>query len=456
VYIPLQKFEHTAHAFVNDMESFLKLSEALHQHVVFRLPLNNEEYFGIIHNQMVYLVANSGFLSLEDATDSFGKEFKLAADYYEARDKGLSTMKELEEMRKTGATGREALRKLKQFGIFNEWDNFLKDTEKYKDKLPKNIDPDMLKSPEAVTEYALKNGWRDYKDFYYGFLNGFPDKDTSDKAQKTGFIYARDFYDALEKGFFTAREYEEAAFHGIDSKKEYDDFSQWNKKAGNDAFDETALIATIEATEDGKKLSISKVRELYKECLNNITEKYNGTLPKWFSCKLTDDALLINFLKEKPRLKEIGVFDEEGEFFQLTRLSNELILIDGSNVAYFEKKGEHSNKPHTANIIKVVKMLHEMRYKNIVVIADASLKHKLNDWKEKSGELLKLAKYSEAPAQTTADEFLISRAKEERCRIVTNDTFRDWKLKDPWAAANADNYRVPFMIHENATVTLRF
>jgi len=43
VYIPLQKFEHTAFAYVNDMESFLKLADALHQHLIFRLPMHGSD-----------------------------------------------------------------------------------------------------------------------------------------------------------------------------------------------------------------------------------------------------------------------------------------------------------------------------------------------------------------------------------------------------------------------------
>jgi hypothetical protein len=456
VYIPLQKFEHTAFAYVNDMESFLKLADALHQHLIFRLPMQNEEHFGIIHNQMVYLVASFGFHTIEDATDAFSKEFKNAADYYEAREKGLTSVKELEEMRKIGVDGREALKKLKQFGITHHWEEFLKNAEKHKELLPANFDMELLKSPEAITDYALQHGWRDFKEFEIPFYNGFIDKETSDKALKGGFVYARDFYDALEKGFYNIREYEEARYHGIHDKKEYDRFVAFKAKAGHLALDEYIFFEAIDSFENNKKISQAKAVEMYHQCIESLKQRFNGTLPQWFSCRLTSKELIIKFMKDNEQLKEIGQYDEEGEFFQISKISNELILIDGSNVAYSDHHGQAATKPYTANLIKVVTKLHELRYKNIVIIADASLKHRLDDWQEKSVELLKMTKYSEAPAKTTADEFLISRAKTENCRIVTNDTFRDWKSKDPWIATNIDNYRVPFMIHENQTVTLRF
>ena len=60
--------------------------------------------------------------------------------------------------------------------------------------------------------------------------------------------------------------------------------------------------------------------------------------------------------------------------------------------------------------------------------------------------LKKEVTYLESPAATSADEFLIECAKKEKCYIVSNDTFRDWKRKDPWIAENIDRLRIPFMI----------
>ncbi|MEO5570415.1 MAG: hypothetical protein ABIS37_05765, partial [Bacteroidia bacterium] len=64
--------------------------------------------------------------------------------------------------------------------------------------------------------------------------------------------------------------------------------------------------------------------------------------------------------------------------------------------------------------------------------------------------------YLEAPAATPADEFLIDNAHKEKCYIVSNDTFRDWKKKDSWTAENIDRLRIPFMIVQgNVTLLLK-
>jgi hypothetical protein len=80
------------------------------------------------------------------------------------------------------------------------------------------------------------------------------------------------------------------------------------------------------------------------------------------------------------------------------------------------------------------------------------LRHKLED-KEELGNLKKIVKYMESPANTSADEFLMESLKKLKCHLISNDTYREWKIKDVWVAENIDKLRIPFMI-DSGKVTL--
>lgn len=70
-------------------------------------------------------------------------------------------------------------------------------------------------------------------------------------------------------------------------------------------------------------------------------------------------------------------------------------------------------------------------YNDITIIADASLS-RISESSQVLHELPKEVVYLVAPPNVTADEFLIDNAKKDKCLIITNDLFRDWKNKDKW------------------------
>jgi len=98
------------------------------------------------------------------------------------------------------------------------------------------------------------------------------------------------------------------------------------------------------------------------------------------------------------------------------------VIIDASNVAHFGK--EDGSCPKLANILSAVKYL-ENQGDDFVIMADASLKHEIDD-KEKYLHLIDEEAIEEVPAGNNADHFILELAEEENAKILSNDLFREF------------------------------
>ena len=125
--------------------------------------------------------------------------------------------------------------------------------------------------------------------------------------------------------------------------------------------------------------------------------------------------------------------------------------MDASNVAH----GADLKKPTVNNILLVAEKLRSIGFTKVIIIADASLRHKIDD-KKRYEELLTQGFISQAPAKTEADEFLIGFAKQKIGYIVTNDRLEKWMQKDPWVKDNLYDIHIQFMIQEDMVLFVGF
>lgn len=98
------------------------------------------------------------------------------------------------------------------------------------------------------------------------------------------------------------------------------------------------------------------------------------------------------------------------------------VVIDASNVAHSGK--EENSSPKLQNILSAVKAL-EDKENDFVIIADASLKHEIDD-KEKYLHLVEEEAIEEVPSGNNADHFILELAEEENAKILSNDLFREF------------------------------
>lgn len=125
-------------------------------------------------------------------------------------------------------------------------------------------------------------------------------------------------------------------------------------------------------------------------------------------------------------------------------MKKETIVVDGANVSY--AKQTKKDQPLINNIILVRKKLLSMGYDPIIVV-DASIRHKVKDMVQFQG-LIDKGKVIQAPADTDADYFILKIAQEKDAKIVTNDTYKEYRdeFKD------IKKRRVPFTIVDSDVI----
>lgn len=449
-YFDIESTENFASLQIKRIKDFVKLAETLKVPHVFKTE-SDEGFFLFFANQILYKIKRNGYKQLEDYLDAEENEYPTAVEYYEAKQGNFLTYKEYKDCKNSGITDRLAFLKAQKLGFIDKYDEFIAKAKKNPKLLPSNFNIDKFDTAMRLYEYAMYKNFKDYQNFQEATFLGFPDQTLFEEAKSKGFTYADDFLNATRLGFDNIAEYQEAMHLKIENKFEYEMFAKFKKATGpgQATHDEVLFVMEIRKYENGKKLSINKIMELLNEWTDKYRIKINAegekSLPAWFSRRIDNKEAMINFITSHKELTEYGIFDKEGEYFEVSRMSNETILVDGSNVAYANNEKETVAKPLYRNIGLLVEKLKQLRFKDIIVIADASLRYKVGDPQNLS-PLEKYLTYQEAPAFTTADEFLIEKAKKDHCFIVTNDTFRDWKAKDAWVAENFDKIRIPFMI----------
>ena len=115
-----------------------------------------------------------------------------------------------------------------------------------------------------------------------------------------------------------------------------------------------------------------------------------------------------------------------------------LAVVDGANVAYAEMTDD--DRPRVANL-EAVRAALEARGYRVVVIVDASLRHRVDD-PDRLEELLDEGLVHQAPAGTDADYFLLETADRSGAIVVSNDTFASFRDDYPWIRER----RLPLMI----------
>jgi len=438
---------------VADIDGFIKLASSNHIKHIFKLQskenqLGKENLFFFPFDSMIYRLKGKNYKTLEDFQSAKQNGFDSSIDFYEANTLGFKTFEEYNHCKSLGIDKKDEFEEAKRTGFAKGFDKFIENRKNYNIFVHLKDLPEKFHNPVELYKYAVSKHFSNYKDFETALSNGFPEYKIWKDAESKGFKLADDFYVAVSEGFYDAKEYVEGKHLLIGSKKEYDQYKYFKLFSEGVNYDERLLLDILKVMMNDTKHTFKELREkldlqkeLYKRSITNSTE---NILPAWFKRGIDSDDNMRKFLAENKLARRIGFFDDKIDLFEIFKLSRDKIYVDASNVAYYSSN-DKVKIAEFKNVMLVVNALKRYFFTDITVIADASLKHKAKDLNILN-ELKKIVNYHEVPFFTSADDFLIQSAKTEKCLIVSNDGFSDWKKKDRWVANNIDDIRQPFMI----------
>lgn len=445
-YFRLQKVQ-SEHILVFDgLAEFSRFVELQQLKTIFLLSNSNgePEHFLITHKGGLLQQATMGFRKLEDYITAQQKKFPDARTFYQALQEGYTEYEDYRLVQEAGIDDKLLFEKIKTAG-------FVSGYTEYEEQLKNAEDAPAIGSftnAHQLYQHALAQGFQNYPEFKNAYTKGFTNADTYSVATSRGFKTMADYADAQQRNILNAEDLAFARLHNLRNDEDAHRFV--NLESLNHAgagHDQRVLLSLLSKLEQGKKISINKLLEKFDTAQNEYRYADNGQMPPWYKTEFKDDAAVTHYLTHNEHVKKYGSYDTDGEFFEINHLKDREVVIDGSNVAH-NSHGNDKSKPYYANIIKTVKFLKQKGFTKVSVIVDAALKHRVAD-AELLSELKNITEFSEAPKETPADIFIIRHVKRNHCLLISNDTFREWKVQDTWVADNIDYYRLTFMIKGN-------
>jgi hypothetical protein len=446
-YFPAKIIHSAQQVELNSVDDFRQFAELFNSRVIFLIPGEKDipSHFALIHNGTLIQQSTQGFKTLKDYIESARHHFPDALTYYEAVQMKYSEYEEYKLVKEAGISDKLVFEKMKSQGFMKGFADFISAQSEH----PELPEINATSNPYKLYQFANEKGFVSFDEFFAAWKKGFTDAGLYKVATEKGFENATDYKDAQKAGLQNAGDLKFAREHKIRDSVDFKKFIDlaYLRDTGY-TYDQRALYALVSKLPDGKKVSINKLLELNEKALEEYRYTDTGSLPEWFTVSLNGKESIIEFLSQSEPIKKFGHYDHDGEFFETMRLQERKVVIDGSNVAH-NSQGTSNSKPYASNIIKLVDELKKRGFSEILVINDASLKHRVSDHENfKALQDILLT----APAEKPADVFIIDYVKRHRCLLVSNDTFREWKVRDSWIAENIDYYRLSFLIEKDTVL----
>lgn len=423
------------------LEEFTRFLNQNHIKSLFQL-LDEQDrvrHFGVSFKGGLLRQESHGYQTLEDYSDAQQGGYPAADLYYAGKAAGYPRYEDYALVVENGIADRKVIDTMKAQGYmkgFAAWKELAATRED---------DAANIHNAYQLYQLATQQGYADFAEFREGWTGGFSDAQIFRAAKGSGFHLAAEFHDAQGRGFLTYTVYENACHKGFRDIKDAMRFQEIDRIEGKDCLvDQKLLLFLLSRLEQGKRASINKLYQLFQNELESFRYPDTGEMPVWLPVSMHKAEDLAIFLQNNEAVRRYGQYDVDGEFFEVNRMQDRMVVIDGSNVAH-GSCGNKDSKATVRNIRLMIEFLKKHGFVEIIVIADAALRHRLED-KEELKNLPQDVEYIEAPAGRQADAFLLEYVRTKHCLVVSNDTFRDWKVRDEWMAQHIDYYRLSFII----------
>jgi hypothetical protein len=443
-YFPAKLLQASTQLEMASLSDLCKIVEVNNLNNVFIIDSDDaaNTQFAVYLNGCLLMHLTNGFKTLEQYITATEKGFPSATEYYEAAEKGITKYQDYQLVKEAGIANIGTFEALKKRG-------FIKGFDAYKALLEKQPEvkdlTEPINNPYELYVYAQKFHFEDTDSIIEALSKGFTDASIYISATELGFTNYADYIDATQKNFRTNKELQFARANNIKDAidlHKYDDLTILRND--DEKHDELLLLVVLSKIEQGKKVSVNKLHTLLQHEMKSYYYENTTEMPLWFTVGINSVSDVAVFLQKNIQVKNYGYYDADGEFFEIKKMRDRAVIIDASNVAH-NRNGTPDKKVYAKNLVVMVDFLKQKGFEDITVIADASLRHKVADI-DVLEKLQEETTYLISPKETSADMFIINYVKKHHCLVISNDTFRDWKILDPWVADNIDFYRLTFLV----------
>lgn len=437
---------------MEDLESFVQFASAHGIRSIYCIKDKEQQtHFALSHKGGLIQVACNGYKTLSDYCHAKERGFEQAEAYYEANDLGFEEREAYLMSKQTELHDGETYKLMKEEG-------YLEGLEDYKRLLKERDDLPELAGVENAYDlftYGQNGGFETWFEFQAALERGFVDANEYRHACKVGYENKQDHDAGIAGGFVNASEWKLAKDAECTTRTQYRKFR--DLKVQDDTgleHDLRVVLNLLSKLPENKKVPLATLEKLKEKELSIYQDEESKMFPSWFTFGARSKGELEGFLRSNELIKRYGTYQPEGMEFETHGIQEREVVLDGSNVAH-NSHVDHKAMPTVENMILMVRYLRDKGFKNIKVISDASLKHKLDDV-ERLDELKEMVDYQESEPKTSADIFIIQYVKKNHCLLVSNDKFKEWKALDPWIGDNVDYYRLSFWIRDGKVSLTEF
>lgn len=447
-YVQVADYQAAIYLKLQSLDEFSRFLDQYQYKQILVLPQTEKaaKQFAVVHNGALVAQDTTGFQLLEDYHVATKGGFPSAKSYYEGATIGCTVYSDYETAIKSGTKDFRKIVRMREGGFIEGFSQM----QEIKASHPAAAVIEAATASQLY-EWAMTAGFASFAEMKEALGRGFTEASVYKVAMEKGYTNADDFRKGVEGKYLNATEWKEAQQIGAKDREDYAHYHELNLlDLPNLKHDEKCVLVLVSKLPQHKKVSANKFRNLLAQQIDSYRYSDTNELPSWFATAFTNDYTCIDFLQKSEEARRYGSYDKDGEYFETRELQERKVVIDGSNVAYSLRKTT-SDSPTIANIIRVVESLKERGFTEIIVMSDASLVRRLGD-SANLPALKEMVTYIQTPAEKPADVFLIEYVKIHRCLLLSNDTFRDWKLKEAWIAENIDYYRLSFVLSEDAVL----
>lgn len=437
---------------LNSLAEFMRFAEDHRIQTIYCLGSTGQvQQFGMSHKGGLLVAKADGYDELTDYKIASTKGFADAATYYDAVSKGFDTLEAYQLSVGSELNDPETYQAL----VAGHYEDGFQDYTRMVEEGHLQTQLDNISNPYDLYKYGTDAGFANWFDLQVGLEKGFTKAADYRSATELGYTSATDFMAGTAGGFISAKEWDEAQQFGCTTRLEFRGMKDLEAMdASGLKHDARVLLQLFSRMPEKKEITVDKMQQLLEKKLTLYQDPKSKMFRSWFTFELRDRSVLLEFLRKNQDIKCFGSYRHDREVFITRAVEERHVVLDGSNVAH-NSRGNHYSVPKVENLQRMIDELTKRGFKDIKVIVDASLKHKIDD-RDALEAFAETIDYFESPPNTSADIFVINHVKRHNCLLISNDLFREWKAIDPWIGDNIDYYRLTFNITDKKVILPEF